>query len=319
MNALRVVVTVAALAAWSYAGAQDYPSKPVRVVVPYQAGGGLDMMCRTVTQKVADALHQPFVIENKVGAAGTIGASFVAHAAPDGYTIMCGNNSEVTLAQFIIAGLPYDPARDLAPITMAVRQTLVLVANPSVPAQDMKQLLELTRKQPVTYATSGIGSNLHLAMEMFAANAHAPFVHVPYKGAAGLVVDTLSGQVQLAVINLAPVIGYIHDKKLRPLMVFQDTRNPAVPDVPTAKEVIGIDVFAPSWFGFTAPAKTPTPLVAKLDAAIRQALSEASVRAKLAQVDMQIVGMPAADFGVAIGSERAMNARLVKQFGIKPE
>jgi tripartite-type tricarboxylate transporter receptor subunit TctC len=319
VSGLRAFLLVASLVASSYAGAQDYPSKPVRVVVPYQAGGGLDMMCRTVTQKVADVLRQPFVIENKVGAAGTIGATFVAHAAPDGYTIMCGNNSEVTLAQFIIANLPYDPERDLAPITMAVRQTLVLVANPSVPAQDMKQLLDLTRKQPVTYATSGIGSNLHLAMEMFAANAHASFVHVPYKGAAGLVVDTLSGQVQLAVINLAPVIGYIRDKKLHPLMVFQDIRNRAVPDVPTAKEVIGVDVFAPSWFGFTAPAKTPAPVVAKLDAAIRQALSDTAVRAKLAQVDMQVVGMPAVDFGAAIRNERAMNARLVRQFGIKPE
>jgi tripartite-type tricarboxylate transporter receptor subunit TctC len=319
MRPLLALLAAVALVLAPAALAQDYPNKPVRIIDPYQAGGGLDMMCRTIAQKLSAQLNQPFVVENRVGAAGTIGAAAVAHAAPDGYTIGCHNNSEITLAQFVIGKLSYDAERDLTPITMAVKQTVVLVANPSVPAKDMKQLLELTRRQPVSYATSGIGSNLHLAMEMFAANAKAPFVHVPYKGAAGLVTDTLAGQVQLAVINLAPLVQYIRDGKLRPLMVFQTERNPSIPDVPTAREVIGVDVVAPSWFGFSAPGSTPRPIIEKLDREIRQALSDPAVRSRLAQVDMRVVALPTAEFAEEIKKERALNAELVKRFDIKPE
>jgi tripartite-type tricarboxylate transporter receptor subunit TctC len=319
MKRWRDAVAIALLAAAAHAAAQDYPTRPVKVIVPYQAGGGLDMMCRVIGEKLAEYLHQPFVVENKVGGAGTIGAAAVAHAPPDGYTILCNNNSEITLAQFVIAQLPYDPERDLAPVTMAVKQTVVLVANPSVPANDIKQLLEVTRKQPLSYATSGIGSNLHLAMEMFSAAANAPFVHVPYKGAAGLVTDTLAGHVQLAVINLAPLVQYIREKKLRPLMVFQPERNAAIADVPTAKEAVGVDVVAASWFGFGAPAKTPRPIVEKLDVAIRKALSDPAVKAKLSAVYMDIVALPSDRFAEEIRQERALNASLVKRFGIKPE
>lgn len=319
MNHCFAALCAAVLLTSGVATAQDFPTKPVKVIVPYQAGGGLDMMCRTIVDKVSESLRQPFVVENRVGGAGTIGAAAVAHAAPDGYTILCSNNSEITLAQFVIAKLPYDPERDLAPVTMAVRQTVVLAANPAVPATDVRQLLDLTRKQPVTYSTSGIGSNLHLAMEMFSASANAPFVHVPYKGAASLVTDTVAGHVQLAVINLAPLVQHIRDQRLRPMLVFQSERNPAIPDVPTAKEAIGVEVIAPSWFGFSAPAKTPAPIVEKLDQEIRKALADPAVKSKLSQVYMDIVALPSARFLDEIRKERALNAKLVRQFDIKPE
>jgi tripartite-type tricarboxylate transporter receptor subunit TctC len=316
---LALFVATVALVGAVAASAQDYPTKPVRVVVPYQAGGGLDMMCRTIGDRLAEYLKQPFVVENRIGGAGTIGAAAVAQSAPDGYTILCGNNSEITLAQFVIAKLPYDPDRDFAPIAMAVKQTVVLVAHPAVPATDMKQLIDLTRKQPQTYATSGIGSNLHLAMEMLSAEAKAPFVHVPYKGAAGLVTDNVAGHVSLAVINLAPLVQHIREKKLRPLLVFQPERNPAIPDVPTTKEAAGVDVRAASWFGFLAPAQTPRPIVATLEREIRRALADSAVKAKLGQVNMEVVAMPSAEFADAIRKERTENGALVKRFNIKPE
>jgi tripartite-type tricarboxylate transporter receptor subunit TctC len=299
--------------------AQDYPAKPIKIVVPYQAGGGLDMMCRTIAEKLSEYLKQPFIVDNRVGGAGTIGAANVAHSAPDGYTILCGNNSEITLAQYVIAKLPYEPERDFAPIAMAVKQTVLLVANPSVPAHDMKQLIELTRRQPQTYATSGIGSNLHLAMEMLSAEAKAPFIHVPYKGAAGLVSDNVAGHVSLAVINLAPLVQHIQERKLRPLLVFQSERNPAIPDVPTAKEAAGVDVLAASWFGFLAPAQTPRAIVAKLEREILRALAESAVKAKLGQVYMDVAALPAAEFAEIIRKERAENGALVRRFNIKAD
>ena len=301
------------------AQAQTYPSQPVRVITPYQAGGGLDMMCRTIAERLGERLGQPVVVENRVGAGGTIGAAAVARAPPDGYTLLCGNNSEITLSQFVLSGLPYDPERDFAALTMAVRQTLVLVAHPSVPATDVKQLFALTRKQPLSYAHGGVGTNMHLAMEMLAAEANAPFNAVPYKGAASLITDVLAGHVPLAVINLAPLVQYIANGKLRPLLVFQPERNPSIPDVPTAKEVLGVDVTAASWFGFLAPARTPPEIRARLDQEIRGALAEPAVRAKLGQFQMQVVGVPAAEFAEAIKRERALHASLVKRFNIKPE
>ena len=313
-----LAVGVGLLAAAS-ATAQSYPAKPVRVVNPYQAGGGLDMMCRTISDRLGEYLKQPFIVDNKVGGGGTIGAAIVAQSPPDGYTVLCGNNSEMTLAQFVIANLPYDPERDFVPIMMAVKQTVVLAAHPSLPAADMKQVLEMTRKQPIAYATSGIGTNLHLAMEMLSAETRAPFSHVPYKGAASLVTDNVAGHIPLAVINLAPLAQHIRDKKLRPLLVFQSERNPAIPDVPTAKEATGVDVAAASWFGFQAPAKTPPAIVATLEREIRRALADPGVKVKLNAVNMEIAAMPSAEFAEVIRKERALNATLVKRFNMKPE
>ena len=313
-----LAVGVGLLAAAS-ATAPSYPAKPVRVVNPYQAGGGLDMMCRTISDRLGEYLKQPFIVDNKVGGGGTIGAAIVAQSPPDGYTVLCGNNSEMTLAQFVIANLPYDPERDFVPIMMAVKQTVVLAAHPSLPAADMKQVLEMTRKQPIAYATSGIGTNLHLAMEMLSAETRAPFSHVPYKGAASLVTDNVAGHIPLAVINLAPLAQHIRDKKLRPLLVFQSERNPAIPDVPTAKEATGVDVAAASWFGFQAPAKTPPAIVATLEREIRRALADPGVKVKLNAVNMEIAAMPSAEFAEVIRKERALNATLVKRFNMKPE
>lgn len=298
--------------------AAPYPSHSVRVVVPYQAGGGLDMMCRTVMAEVGRHLKQPFVIENRTGASGTIGASEVAHAAPDGYTLLCANNSEVTLAPFVMKGLPYNPERDLAPITMAVTQTIALLANSAVPATNIQQLFTLSKKKPLLYATPGKGTNLELAMRMLSDDAHVPFNDVPYRGAAGLVTDVLAGHVPLAIINLAPVLPYIASKNLRPLLVFQPHRNATLPDVPTTKEAVGVDIPAYSWFGFLAPAHTPASIRSTLDREIRHALAQPEVAEKLEKVHMDVVAMSSSKFATAIKQERAYYASVARRFNLKP-
>lgn len=318
-NRISVGLILVVLSVTSAAFAQPYPSKPVRVINPYQAGGGLDMMCRSISEQLSKTLNQPFVVENRVGGGGTIGAAAVAQAAPDGHTILCANNSEITLAQFLISKMPYDAEADFAPLTMAVRQSVVLVVNPAVPANNVKELLELTRKMPLAYANNGVGTNMYLAMEMFAAEAKAPFTSVPYKGAASMVPDVLAGHTPIAVLNLAPLIQHINAGKLRPLVMLQAERSPALPNVPTAKEAIGVDVIAASWFGFLAPAKTPAAIRETLDQHIRRALTAPSVMARLIQAEMQIVALPSGEFGEAIRRERAMHAELVKRFNIKPE
>jgi tripartite-type tricarboxylate transporter receptor subunit TctC len=316
---LRTLIAAIALSAVPPALGQDYPNRPVKVIVPYPAGGGLDMMCRTILEKVGGALGQPFVVENRGGGSGTIGASAVAQSAPDGYTIMCGNNSELTLSPLVIKGLPYDPERDFAPLTMAVRQTVVLVGHPSLPAADASALIELTRKTPLTYGHTGVGGTIHIAMEQFSADAKAPFVHVPYKGAGALVTDVLGGHVSLTPLNLAPLVQHIREKTLKPFVVFQTERHPTLPDVPTAKEVIGVDVVSHSWFGFTAPAKVPAQIRARLDREIRRALADPAVRAKLSAVHMEVVGMPADEFAEYQRKERAYFATLVRRFDYRAE
>ena len=315
----KVIATTALFFSASCCIAQDYPTRPIKVIVPYPAGGGLDMMCRTVVDKVAAALGQPFIVDNRGGGSGTIGASLVAKAPPDGYTIMCGNNSEITLLPLIMKGLGYDPERDFAPLTMAVRQTVVLVANPSVPASDAKELLALTRKAPLSYGHTGVGGTIHIAIEQFSADGKAPFVHVPYKGAAPLVNDLIAGHVPLTALNLAPLAPHIRDKKLKPLVVFQSERHPLLPDVPTAREVIGVDVISHSWFGFTAPAKVSADIRARLDREIQRALADPAVRGKLSGVHMEVVGMPAEAFAEYQRKERAYFAALVKRFDYKAE
>ena len=318
-NISKLVAATALFFSVACAMAQDYPTRPVKVIVPYPAGGGLDMMCRTVVDKVATAMGQPFIVDNRAGGSGSIGAGLVAKAVPDGYTIMCGNNSEITLLPLIVKGLGYDPERDFAPLTMAVRQTVVLVANSSVPASDAKELIALTRKTPLSYGHTGIGGTIHIAIEQFSADGKVPFVHVPYKGAAPLVNDLIAGHVPLTALNLAPLSAHIRDKKLRPLVVFQSERHPMFPDVPTAREVIGVDVISHSWFGFTSPAKVPADIRARLDREIQRALSDPAVRTKLSAVHMEVVGMPADAFAEYQRKERAYFAGLVKRFDYKAE
>lgn len=322
MQRKRPIAAIAfflAIGSAQVAPAQPYPSKPVRMVVPYSAGGGLDLMCRTVADRLSQQLKQPVVIENRVGASGTIGTAAVAKAAPDGYTVHCGTNSEITLAQYVLRDLPYDPERELEPLTMGVRQSVLLIAHPSLQASNMKELVARARSEPQPYGHLGVGHTFYLAMAMLSAEAQARFTGIPYKGAANAVTDVLGGHIKLTMVNLAPVVAHIKDGKLKPLLVFQSARNPAIHDVPTAREVIGVDVQAPSWFGFFAPAGLPPEVHARLEQELRRALADPAAKAKLGESYMEVMGMASVEFAEIVKRERASNEALVKRFGIKPE
>lgn len=311
------LLTVASLSAT----AQTFPSGPVKVVVPYAAGAGLDMMCRVVSDKVSQFLGKPVVVENRAGAAGTIGAAAVANGPSDGHTMLCANNSEITLAQYVIANMPFNPERDLEPLVMAVRQTVVVAANPTaLPTADMREVLTMSKQKPLAYGHSGTGNNLYLAMAMFAAEAGVPFNPIAYRGAAPAIADTLAGHVPITLANLAPLVGHFREGRLKPLMVFQSTRDPALPDVPTVHEVIGRDVRANSWFGFLVKSGTSADVKRRLEDAIRHSLADPTVKEKLQAAQMTIAAdVTTEQFARIIAEERAYHAAAVKRFNIQPE
>lgn len=313
--AISIVLSTSALTAH----AQTFPAKRVQVIVPYPAGGGLDLFCRSVSERLAKAFNQPVVVENRAGASGTIGAAAVARAAPDGYTLMCGNSSEVSLAPHVMTGVPYEPLRDLTPITLGVRQSVVLVAHPSLGARSAAQLIEQSKVKPVSYGHPGLGTHHNLAIEMFGKLTGAQLVPVAYKGAGGLVGDVVAGHVPLAVLFLAPFVQHIRDKALVPIVVFDATRSAALPEVPTAREVSGKDLTSFGWFGFLGPGKMPVALRDQIDGEVRKALGDPALRERLEGLAMQIVGMPAEPFAETIRKEYADYRRLVADLGFKPQ
>ena len=225
----------------------------------------------------------------------------------------------MTLAEFVLPGLPYDPSRDLAPLTMGVKQAVVLVAHPSLPASTLAELVDLARRQPVFYGHLGAGHSFYLAMAMLAAQEHVTLHGIPYKGAANSVSDVLAGHIQLAIVNLAPVVQYTRDGKLKALAVFGTDRNPALPDVPSVEEALGIDAQAPSWFGFFAPSGVPPDVQRRLVQELRLALADPGARAKLHAAHMEVMDMTSEEFRDVVARERSMNAGLVRRFAVKSE
>lgn len=315
----RICVALALLGSAAAAGAQSYPAKPVRVVVSYGAGGGVDLMTRMVAAKLQERMGQPFVVENRAGAAGTIGAAAVAKAAPDGYTLLAGGNPEMTVLPHML-NLSYDPQRDLAPITLAANVPSVLVVHPSLQAKGLRELLDMARAQPLPYATPGRGTPMHLAMEMINATQKTQFVHVPYKGGGPATNDVVGGQVGMAIINAPPLLPHIRAGKIKPLAIMQPERSPLLPEVPTFKEASGIDnVLATAWFAFFAPAKTPRDILQRLETEIRAILQEPATKARLVQGGMDVWALPSDRFAEQIRVESAYYEKAIKQFGIRPD
>jgi tripartite-type tricarboxylate transporter receptor subunit TctC len=322
MNMLEriCVLVLALLGAAAGCHAQGYPAKPVRIIVSYGAGGGVDLMARMVAAKLQERMGQPFVVENRAGAAGTIGAAAVAKAAPDGYTILAGGNPEVTILPHMLSNLPYDPQRDLAPITLAANVPSVLVVHPSLDVKSVRELLELAHAKPVPYGTPGRGTPMHLAMEMINASEKTQFVHVPYKGGGPATNDVVGGQVGMAIINAPPLLPHIRAGRIKALAIMQAERSPLLPDVPTFKEASGMDnVLATAWFAFFAPAKTPHDILQRLEAEIRATLEEPATKARLVQGGMDIWALPSERFAQQIRAESAYYEKAIKQFGVKPD
>ena len=296
--------------------AADYPNRPITLVVAFTPGGPSDVLARIVGKKMEQLLSQPFVIENRPGAGGNLAAEAVAHAAPDGYTLLMGNNSILATNDSLYKRLNYQP-KDFVPITLIGTQANILVVNTNVPAHSLKELIALAEAQPgkLNFASSGYGAAAHLAGELFKSEAKINIVHVPYKGAAPALQDVIAGHDQMMFATAASVIGHIQEGRIRALAVTTLKRTQILPDVPTMDEA-GLKGFdASTWHGLVAPAGTPPEVIATLhDAAIR-ALNDESVQTSLGKLGVDIVGKTPQEFQAYIESEIPKWTAIVKASG----
>jgi tripartite-type tricarboxylate transporter receptor subunit TctC len=321
----RTIAAAAALLALVYmaaaAVAADYPVRPVTLVVGFTPGGPSDVLARIVAKELGALFGQPFVVDNRPGAGGNVAGDVVAHAAPDGYTLLMGNNSILATNASLYKKIDFDPEKDFAPISLIGTQANILVVNPKVPANSMAELIALAKAVPgkLNFASSGYGAAAHLAGELFKAEAHIDIVHVPYKGAAPALQDVIAGQDQMMFATAASVIGFIKGGLVRPLAVTTLKRTAILPDVATVDE-LGIKGFdATTWHGIVAPAGTPAEIVAKLHRATVEALADPEVRHALDGLGVDIVGGTPEEFTAYIKSEIPKWAAVIKASGAKLE
>lgn len=316
---LTSLVCAAAFAATPAAvRAEAYPTKPIRLVVGYAAGGSTDVIARIVGQQLAEELGQPVVIDNKPGAGASIASDFVAKSAPDGYTLFMGTIAN-TINTTLYRRLPFDFERDFAPISLVATVPNVLVVNPGVPAKTVQEFIALAKAKPgeIYFASSGSGSSIHLSGELFNMVADVKMVHVPYKGSAPAVVDLMGGQVQAMFDNLSSSLPHVKAGKLRALAVTSATRSPAAPDIPTMAEAGLPDCEVLSWFALMAPAKTPQPIIDRLNAATVKLLGQEDVKQKLAVLGADPAPSTPQALGALIRSETAKWAKVVENSGAK--
>jgi len=299
--------------------AQDYPNKPVRIIVPFAAGGVADLLPRLVGDKLSQKWGQPVVIENKVGAAGNIGMAEGARAAPDGYTLTLAPTGNLTVNPTLFPKLPFDTAKDFVPVTMLAQVANVLVVHPSVPAKSFRELVAHAKANPdkLNFASPGDGSGAHLAGELLKLEAGIQMTHVPYKGLAPAVNDLLGGQVQLMFAGISTVLQHVKSGKLVALAVASPQRNAQLPDVPTVAESghPGFDVT--SWYGIVARAGTPPAVVQKIQRDMAEALRMEDVKAKLAGLGLEPVGNTPEQFDALIKAEGRKWSEIVRRAGIK--
>jgi tripartite-type tricarboxylate transporter receptor subunit TctC len=299
---------------------EKYPSRPIRVIVPSVAGGGTDISARMIAPKMSEYLGQSVVVENRAGAASIIGSDLVAHAAPDGYTLLMGI-STLTINPSIHAKLPYDTVRDFAPVSLVVTLPNVLVVHPSLPVKSVKELIAFARVRPgqLNYASAGVGSSLHLSMALFMSMAKLRMTHVPYKGSAPALVDMLAGQIEVMTGTMITVIPYVRDGRLRALGVTSLKRAAVAPELPTIAEAGLPGYEAVQWYGLLAPGATPREIIAKLNEAVAHATHDAAVRKRFLDDGVEPVGSTPEEFVALIRSDTAKWARVVKDANIKAE
>jgi tripartite-type tricarboxylate transporter receptor subunit TctC len=300
---------------------QDFPSKPIRLVVPFAAGGGSDIVARTVAQKLAETIGQPVVVENRPGAGGNIGTDLVAKSPPDGYTIVMGVFGPIAVNPSLFGNLPYDPVRDFAPITQAVAVTNMLVVHPSVPANNLRELIEYGRRNPGKLAsgTGGTGTAGHMASELFKSMTKLDMAVVPYKGAAPAVNDVLGGQVPMTFEALLSTLPHVRAGKLKAIAVTTSTRSSLLPNVPTMAEAGLPGYEATNWYGFLAPAQTPRPVVERLNREMVKVLGMPDVKEKLLAQGAEVVGNSPQEFAAVIRTDLERWKKLVAETGIKAE
>ncbi|MCJ8142832.1 tripartite tricarboxylate transporter substrate binding protein [Ancylobacter sp. A5.8] len=315
-SVLAATLSAAVLFAPGLATAQDFPSRPVTLVIPFAAGGSTDLVGRLIAERMSQELGQPVVVENRGGAGGTLGTAAVAKATPDGYTMLMGTVSTHALNQALYKNLPYDPDKSFAPVSLLVVVPNVLVVNPEFPAKTVQELIDILKANPdkYSYASSGNGTPLHLSGELFNSMAGVDMQHIPYKGAGPALVDVLGNQVPIMFDNLPSSSDHIKSGKLRALGVTTKERAPSFPDVPAIAETIpGYETY--TWNALFAPAGTPPEVVAKLNAAANNALKDPKVQARLADFSATVVGSTPEELGEHVKKEVAKWAPIVKATG----
>ncbi len=318
---LGLAIAVSLAAPQERAAAQAYPSKPIKVIIPFVAGGSSDIVGRAIASKFQELLGQPGVVENKPGANGSIAAEFVAKADPDGYTVLLGSIGVFSINAALFKDLRYNPLRDFAPVTLAVTTPNVLITKPDLAANSIKELVELAKKNPgnLSYCSSGTGSSDHLTGELWKQGSSIDAVHVPYRGGAACQTDIMGSQVDLSFQNLGAVTNYIRANRMKALAVTSKTRHPQLPDVPTVVEAGFPDLVVTSWQAMAAPAKTPSAIVARLNDAAVRALRSPDVRERMTQIGFDVVASTPKEFGTFMQDEVARWTKVVDQGGIKPE
>jgi tripartite-type tricarboxylate transporter receptor subunit TctC len=310
-------ILLAPLWAAAQGSAPAYPTRPIRAIVPFPAGGGIDTVIRILAPKMTESLGQPLIIDNRAGASGTLGTEVVAKAAPDGYTLL-GTFSSHSQNQILYRNLPFDTLRDFAPITVFGTVPNILVSNPALPVKSVKELVALAKRRPgeILYASIGPASPSHLTAELFNSMAGIKTTHVPYKGAAPSMVALVSGETQITFTTVLVAVPYLKANRLRALGVTSFKRSPALPEVPTVDEA-GVPGFeSMAWWGLLAPAKTPRPIIERLFNAATAAMKTPEIRARLDQLGAEPAGHTPEAFDQLIRDDIAKWGKVVKALGI---
>jgi tripartite-type tricarboxylate transporter receptor subunit TctC len=315
------MTALVAAAAPQIAKAQDFPTRPVRIVVAFPPGGPTDFVGRIVADKMTQILGQRVYIDNKPGANGTLGGGDVAKSDPDGYSLFLTTAGAVTVSPHIQVNMPFDTFRDFAPVALVTTVHEVLVVSPQLGVKNVKELVELAKKKPggITFASTGVGSPPHLAQLLLDASAGVKFLHVPYRGAAPALTDLLGGQVQVVALDIPVVIAQIQAGKLIPIGIAGDKRDAVLPDVPTLAEQGYPNTDASNWYALLAPAKTPAAVIAKLNKAVDDALNDPAVHDKLVKTGATPVGGTPEALGTFMRAQYDKWGRIIKENGIKPE
>jgi tripartite-type tricarboxylate transporter receptor subunit TctC len=321
LAALLRALALASLALMPLAHAQNYPARPIRLVVPYPPGGGTDTLARPLAQKLSIELGQTVIVDNRGGASGNLGMEFVARAPADGYTLVLALTPQLAVNVGLFEKLPYDPRRDFAPITLLAEGPYLLVVHPSVPAHSVRELIALAKAKPgeLNYATSGIGSGAHMAAELFTSMTGTRMTHTPYKGGGQALNDVLGGHVQVLFAPPVSVTQHVTSGRLRALATTGTKPSTALPSVPTMSDA-GVPGYESNvWYGVLAPAGTPKDIVATLNTAILKVLGQPEFHSLLVTNGMEPIGSSPADFSSYIDKEIVKWAKVIKSAGIKPE
>jgi tripartite-type tricarboxylate transporter receptor subunit TctC len=314
---IRIGLALAALFVAVHAIAQPYPARPVKLVAPFAPGGLADVLSRAVGERLQKQLGQPFVVENRPGAGGNVGADFVARSEPDGHTLLMSSAGILTINEFLYAKMPFDPASAFAPVSVVADMPMLLVVRNELPARDVREFMALAKKEPLFFGSPGHGTTGHLGMELFMHATGVKLQHVPYKSAAEAVQAALAGQTHSMFDNPPTVLAQIRSGGLRALGVAARARLPQLEGVPTIAEAGVAGFEASSWFGLVAPAKTPRPVIEKLSAETARALQDPETQGRFEKLGARLVGNTPTEFAALVDAERKRWGEVIRAAGIK--